>query len=147
MTPADLEEAAAVTHRADPFGWTLRNYAGALAAGNTLTVLVADGKIAGVSAVMHVVDEAELLEIVIDPPEQGRGLGKLLLAHTLKEARRAGAARLFLEVRESNARARKMYTSFGFVQTGKRKNYYPTETGREDAVLMTAGLASLPSLN
>ena len=138
MTPADLEAVADLTQRADPFGWTLRNFSDAHASGNTLTVLTVDGVTAGIAAVMHVLDESELLEIAVQPAMQGRGYGKALLAQAIALARRNGAVRMFLEVRESNARARKMYTSFGFEETGRRKNYYPTENGREDAILMTA---------
>lgn len=138
MTPADLEAVADLTHRADPFGWTLRNFSDAHASGNTLTVLTVDGVTSGIAAVMHVLDESELLEIAVQPVMQGRGYGKALLAQAIALARRNGAVRMFLEVRESNARARKMYTSFGFEETGRRKNYYPTENGREDAILMTA---------
>lgn len=138
MTPADLEAVADLTRRADPFGWTLRNFSDAHASGNTLTVLTVDGVTSGIAAVMHVLDESELLEIAVQPAMQGRGYGKALLAQAIALARRNGALRMFLEVRESNARARKMYTSFGFEETGRRKNYYPTEDGREDAILMTA---------
>ena len=138
MTPADLEAVADLTHRADPFGWTLRNFSDAHASGNTLTVLTVDGVTSGIAAVMHVLDESELLEIAVQPAMQGRGYGKALLAQAIALARRNGAVRMFLEVRESNARARKMYTSFGFEETGRRRNYYPTENGREDAILMTA---------
>ena len=138
MTPADLEAVADLTHRADPFGWTLRNFSDAHASGNTLTVLTVDGVTSGIAAVMHVLDESELLEIAVQPAMQGRGYGKALLAQAIALARRNGAVRMFLEVRESNARARKMYTSFGFEETGRRKKYYPTEDGREDAILMTA---------
>lgn len=140
MTPADLEAVADLTRRADPFGWTLRNFSDAHASGNTLTVLTVDGVTSGIAAVMHVLDESELLEIAVQPAMQGRGYGKALLAQAIALARRNGAVRMFLEVRESNARARKMYTSFGFEETGRRKNYYPTENGREDAILMTAQL-------
>ena len=138
MTPADLEAVADLTHRADPFGWTLRNFSDAHASGNALTVLTVDGVTAGIAAVMHVLDESELMEIAVQPAMQGRGYGKALLAQAIALARRNGAVRMFLEVRESNARARKMYTSFGFEETGRRRNYYPTENGREDAILMTA---------
>ncbi len=141
MTPADLEAVADLTRRADPFGWTLRNFSDAHASGNTLTVLTVDGVTSGIAAVMHVLDESELLEIAVQPAMQGRGYGKALLAQAIALARRNGAVRMFLEVRESNARARKMYTSFGFEETGRRKNYYPTEDGREDAILMTAQLS------
>ena len=141
MTPADIEAVADLTRRADPFGWTLRNFSDAHASGNTLTVLTVDGVTSGIAAVMHVLDESELLEIAVQPAMQGRGYGKALLAQAIALARRNGAVRMFLEVRESNARARKMYTSFGFEETGRRKNYYPTENGREDAILMTAQLS------
>lgn len=141
MTPADLEAVADLTRRADPFGWTLRNFSDAHASGNTLTVLTVDGVTSGIAAVMHVLDESELLEIAVQPAMQGRGYGKALLAQAIALARRNGAVRMFLEVRESNARARKMYTSFGFEETGRRKNYYPAENGREDAILMTAQLS------
>lgn len=141
MTPADLEAVADLTRRADPFGWTLRNFSDAHASGNTLTVLTVDGVTSGIAAVMHVLDESELLEIAVQPAMQGRGYGKALLAQAIALARRNGAVRMFLEVRESNARARKMYTSFGFEETGRRKNYYPTENGREDAILMTTQLS------
>lgn len=141
MTPADLEAVADLTRRADPFGWTLRNFSDAHASGNTLTVLTVNGVTSGIAAVMHVLDESELLEIAVQPAMQGRGYGKALLAQAIALARRNGAVRMFLEVRESNARARKMYTSFGFEETGRRKNYYPTENGREDAILMTAQLS------
>lgn len=141
MTPADLEAVTDLTRRADPFGWTLRNFSDAHASGNTLTVLTVDGVTTGIAAVMHVLDESELLEIAVQPAMQGRGYGKALLAQAIALARRNGAVRMFLEVRESNARARKMYTSFGFEETGRRKNYYPTENGREDAILMTAQLS------
>lgn len=144
MTSADLEAVAAVTHRSDPYGWTLRNFADAIAAGNSLTVLTLDGVVAGIAAVMHVINECELLEIAVDPQHQGKGLGKALLHEAVGLARRNGAARMFLEVRVSNDRARKMYTSFGFAQTGRRKNYYPTDTGREDAILMTAEFNTIP---
>ena len=53
MTPADLEAVADLTRRADPFGWTLRNFSDAHASGNTLTVLTVDGVTWGIAAVMR----------------------------------------------------------------------------------------------
>ena len=40
---------------------------------------------------------------------------------------------LFLEVRENNTAARKLYEKTGFVEVGMRKNYYSNPT--ENAVL------------
>ena len=142
MAPGDLEAVAALARRADPFGWTLRNFQDALASGYPMTVLEGDGAIAGYSGIMVVGDEAELLEIAVDPARQGRGLGRRLLAEAMRRARAEAARVMHLEVRVSNARARKMYHSAGFEEVGRRRNYYPADpstsggTGREDAILM-----------
>ncbi len=42
---------------------------------------------------------------------------------------------LTLEVRESNENARSLYSKFGFIKVGERKNYYSEPT--ENAILMT----------
>ncbi len=136
MTPADLESVSALARRADPFGWTMRNLQDGLAAGYVMTAALAGGQIVGYSVLMTVIDEAELLEIAVDPDAQGQGFGKALLAHTLTLARESAARLVHLEVRVTNTRARKMYTSAGFSEVGRRRNYYPTADGREDAILM-----------
>lgn len=137
MTPSDLEVVAALAKRADPFGWTIRNFQDALAAGNKMTLAVVDGTVVGYAVTMQVIDEAELLEIAVDPDHQGKGFGKALLNEAVKFVKADAARVMHLEVRESNARARKMYHSAGFAEVGKRRSYYPCETGREDAILMT----------
>lgn len=136
MMPADLEAVAALARRADPFGWSLRNFQDALAAGYIMTVIEAEARIVGYFALMVVVDEAELLEIAVDPDFQGRGCGKTLLKAAVAAARAQACRCVHLEVRVSNERALKMYVSAGFCETGLRKNYYPTQNGREHAVLM-----------
>ena len=51
------------------------------------------------------------------------------------------ADRLWLEVRESNARARNLYLRYGFRHIGVRKGYYPALHGkREDANVMSLEL-------
>ncbi len=142
MTPADLESVAALAKRADAFGWTIRNFQDALAGGYKLTLALMDGTIVGYAVTMQVIDEAELLEIAVDPVYQGHGYGKSLLKQAISLVKTDAARLMHLEVRESNARARKMYVSAGFVEVGKRRNYYPCETGREDAVLMTLTLVN-----
>lgn len=143
MTPADLEVVASLAKRADAFGWTIRNFQDALAAGYKLTLALVDSSIVGYAVTMQVIDEAELLEIAVDPQNQGRGYGKALLKQAVEAVKSDASRVMHLEVRESNERARKMYLSAGFVEVGKRRNYYPCETGREDAVLMTLQIAAV----
>jgi ribosomal protein S18 acetylase RimI-like enzyme len=51
------------------------------------------------------------------PAFRGKGLGKLLAAPMIEEARKAGAATLQLEVLEQNTAAFRLYSSVGFVVT------------------------------
>jgi ribosomal protein S18 acetylase RimI-like enzyme len=52
----------------------------------------------------------------IDPAHRGRGLGRLLVAFGLAEARRLGGERVELGVYAENTAARALYASFGFVE-------------------------------
>jgi ribosomal-protein-alanine N-acetyltransferase len=54
----------------------------------------------------------------------------------LAQLRQWGVATVFLEVRESNSAARRLYGALGFAQVGRRRNYYRRPT--EDAVVLRA---------
>jgi ribosomal-protein-alanine N-acetyltransferase len=60
----------------------------------------------------------------------------------LEHGRRAGATRIFLEVRESNLGARRFYEQRGFAVTGRRLRYYRQPD--EDALLMARAVAAAP---
>lgn len=133
----------AVINRIEPtiysHPWTLGNFKDSLNAGYSAWVMEIAGDIVGYALIMMVLDEAHLLNISVAKPFQGRGLGRALLAQMVDVSRRYHAANMFLEVRVSNAAAIALYEAMGFCEMGIRRNYYPTKSGREDAVLM--GLA------
>lgn len=122
-----------------PHPWTRGNFTDSLQSGYSGWVLEIDGQLAGYAMMMLVLDEAHLLNLSVAKPFQGRGLGRALLAHLAEHARRHGAQTMFLEVRPSNVVALALYESVGFNEFSVRRGYYPTENGREDAILM--GLA------
>ncbi|MBY6104921.1 ribosomal protein S18-alanine N-acetyltransferase [Ferrimonas balearica] len=99
----------------------------------------ADG-VVGFYLFQQVLDEVTLMNICIEPARQGEGLGSVLLQRALNRAVEAGAVQCFLEVRASNLSALVLYQKMGFVEDGRRKGYYPTADGREDAVLMSRSL-------
>ncbi|MDE2333688.1 MAG: GNAT family N-acetyltransferase [Rhodospirillales bacterium] len=70
-------------------------------------------------------DEAEILTIAVLPQARRTGLGGILLAAALAEARARGAVAMFLEVAEANQAARALYAGAGFREVGTRPNYYP----------------------
>ena len=86
-------------------------------------------------AIYHVsFEESELFSIAVAEKYRSRGVGRALLERVLVEAARAGAEKMFLEVRRSNASARALYKSAGFAVCGERRGYY--ESPRENAILM-----------
>ena len=83
-------------------------------------------------------DEWELENIVVDAALKEQGIGAALLRRLLGEAQAAGARSVILEVRESNAPARRLYESNGFIEEGRRKSYY--ENPSDDAILYRSTL-------
>jgi ribosomal-protein-alanine N-acetyltransferase len=80
------------------------------------------------------------LEFVLVPPEgQRQGIGSLLVHTILAWARELAAHEIWLEIRESNARALRLYEACGFVVAGSRVGYYADPA--EDAVLMRCQLS------
>jgi ribosomal-protein-alanine N-acetyltransferase len=59
-----------------------------------------------------------------------------LLRHFIHIAREQRALTMFLDVRESNHIAARLYKRIGFTQIAKRKDYYPAMGGREDSLVM-----------
>ncbi|MGL4268182.1 MAG: ribosomal protein S18-alanine N-acetyltransferase [Plesiomonas sp.] len=96
--------------------------------------------LAGFAICQTVLDEATLFNLAVDPRYQGQGLGRALLQALVERLEARGVLTLWLEVRESNTPARALYEAEGFNEVSRRKNYYPTADGREDAVIMALPL-------
>jgi len=103
-----------------------------------LYVVAMDDRTVGFAAVRIVVGEAELDGIAVEPSVRKRGIGQRLLAHVVDDLRAAAVTRIGLEVRASNAAARRLYAACGFDEEGVRRSYY--ENG-EDAILLGRALA------
>lgn len=140
MTEADLPEIAALDAQCYPFPWTHGNFADSIYSGYRCCVYELDTEIVGYAVMMLAVGEAHLLNITIAPAWQGQGWGRELMSQLITRARQDHAESLWLEVRPSNAVARRLYDSMGFDFVAVRKNYYPAVGGREDAVIMRMDL-------
>ena len=123
------------------YPWTEGMYADSLRAGYWMGVLMRAESIAGLAVVTSVVDEAHLLNMWVSVHEQGSRLGRQLLQAACQHGAGTEAAKMFLEVRAGNGRARNLYQSSGFSEIGVRKDYYPSALGREDAVCMALNLS------
>jgi len=140
----DLAAVLKVEARAYSHPWSRGNFIDSLAAGYIAEMLDSrDAGVVGYFVAMPGVDELHLLNLTVAPDWQGRGHGSALLDAVQAHAAERSLATLWLEVRESNHRARALYRRRGFAEVGLRRSYYPAAGGREDAVVMSLPLAGL----
>jgi len=135
MQAADVEAVAKIERSVQSHPWTLKQFQDAVTAYQS-TVIEVQGQVAGFCILQPVLDEANLLLMAIDPAQQGKGLGYQLLEASVAMLKN-NPVQIFLEVRESNLAAIKLYEKSGFHQIDLRKNYYPNSNGsREHAIIM-----------
>nr|WP_192867680.1 ribosomal protein S18-alanine N-acetyltransferase [Thaumasiovibrio occultus] len=107
-------------------------------------VWVEQGNVLGYFYGQQVAGEATLLNVAVAPEQQGKGIGRQLVEAFMAEAAQLGGEEGWLEVRESNERAYRLYEALGFNEIDRRDGYYPTKNGREAALVMTCFLADNP---
>ena len=81
-----------------------------------------------------VLDESDMMNLAVDPAFRRRGFARALVCALIEQLRKMGSRCLTLEVRASNESAQALYACLGFVQVGRRKNYYLNP--REDALIL-----------
>jgi ribosomal-protein-alanine acetyltransferase len=79
-------------------------------------------------------DEWEIENVAVRAQSRRIGLGSRLVSEFLRIGRDRGGARVYLEVRESNHSARRLYERLGFAEAGRRKSYY--QAPDEDALIL-----------
>ena len=105
-------------------------------------VAVDDGdRLAGYAIAWGVYDQGELANLCVTPEQLGSGLGRRLLEEVLARLETRGIRQVFLEVRESNARARRFYERHGFREVGRRRRYYVEPD--EDALVLYRALGAV----
>ncbi len=145
MTSDDLEAVAALEASSYDFPWTRGIFADCLRVGYRCEVLEdRHGLLLGYCILAVALDEAHILNLCVHTEHRGQGLGGHILDHLLAVASKAGARRIYLEVRPSNLAALALYARRGFEKLGLRRAYYRSQQGREDAVVLARPLAEQP---
>lgn len=135
MQDADVQQVYDIERRVQSHPWTLKQFQESIAAYQS-TVIERQGKVVGFCILQPVLDEANLLLMAIDPSQQGKGLGFQLLDESIALLKNK-PIQIFLEVREGNHLAIRLYEKADFHQIDLRKNYYPNADGtREHAIIM-----------
>jgi ribosomal-protein-alanine N-acetyltransferase len=122
--------------------WSAAQLGGALSVADTWAqIALVDGGAVGFSLTRRIIDEAELMLVAVEPARRGLGCGRLLVEGAMEAARERGAFSMFLEVRDGNHAALRLYDSLGFAASGRRNNYYTGAAGeRFDAITMRRDL-------
>lgn len=143
MTVADLALVEAIEREGQDAPWSRRIFEDCLNVGYDCRIILRARERVGFVIVSRVLDEAHLLNIVLDASWRARGIARDVLTMLQEELIQQGLSLLYLEVRESNTAARRLYEKLGFRISGFRERYYRTrDGGREDAVLMSKQLVA-----
>ena len=92
-----------------------------------------DGQVVGFLALRLAAGVCEILNVGVHGAFMRRGIARGLMAGALDQVRREGGAQITLEVGAHNRPALGLYAQAGFVQLGRRKNFY---AGNEDALIL-----------
>ena len=97
-------------------------------------VAVEGEQVLGYVGSQTVLDESDMMNLAVDPAFRRRGIARALVLALIGQLRKMGSRCLTLEVRASNESAQALYACLGFVQVGRRKNYY--HHPKEDALIL-----------
>lgn len=140
MTGKDLSTVLTIENTNYDFPWSEGVFKDCFKAGYSCWVCEDVDRILGYSILSIAVGEAHILNISVEPEEQGQGIGRKMLMHLIDVARWYKTETVFLEVRPSNLGAIALYEKMGFNEIGIRKDYYPAQEGREDALMLALEL-------
>jgi ribosomal-protein-alanine acetyltransferase len=139
-TPDDVEAIVAIERSAFSDPWSARSFRELLGRPEVVFEVaeMAEYRVAGFAIVYLADFEGDLANLATTAAVRRQGVGRRLLRHVLATARVRGGRIIFLEVRASNAAARALYESEGFVEVGRRAKYYARPV--EDALILRTEL-------
>lgn len=107
---------------------------------DTSRILVAEceNKVVGYITYSVVLDEVQIANVATHPEHRRKGIAQKLLTNLYEMSKSENMALITLEVRQSNIPAIELYLKCGYVEVGRRKNYYKNPA--EDAILMNLTL-------
>lgn len=141
-TPEDLALILLIEHKVYPIApWTEDGFRGELTKPFSRFLVYTDDEtdscIAAYIIYWMLLEDCRVLNIAVDLPFRGLGLGQKLVANAVNEAVRKGFPKVSLEVRKSNTPAIQLYQKMKFTISQVRKQFY---SNGEDAYEMTLDL-------
>lgn len=144
LTPDDAEELTFIHQSFElPWEkpWSLKSYQELLQTSQiTGLKTLQNQKISGYILAQKAYDTADILFIGVRPEIQSQGIGGQLLKHLERVLLSHGIKEVFLEVYKNNTIAVDFYKTYRYFNVSLRKNYYNTDLGTFDAILMKKDL-------
>ena len=116
-----------------PYPWSASQFPSDIGAKNRVFVWEEDGQPRGFAVLQVVVDEAYILNFMVEARFRRKGVGSMMLQKVMIVARDVGARHLTLDVDAGNRPAISMYLKAGFATVQRRRKAYPRG---EDALVM-----------
>lgn len=135
MTNAHVAQVAELEKQCFSTPWSLASVTAELTNPLSVWVVAVEGDIVtGYVGSQSVCGEADMMNLAVMPEYRCRGIGKDLVHALIQRLQQKDVHCLTLEVRASNVAAIGLYTSLGFLQVGRRPNYYTAP--KEDALIL-----------
>ena len=120
--------------------WSLKNFQESLTAKDYFKVVRFNDETVAFIIAKVMNHECEILNLGVEISMRKKKLASKLLNNLIDFSKALNIKQIFLEVRVSNTAAVNLYDKFKFNEIGYRPNYYITENGREDALIMGVDL-------
>ena len=120
--------------------WSLKNFQESLTAKDYFKVMRFNDETVAFIIAKVMNHECEILNLGVEISMRKKKLASKLLNNLIDFSKVLNIKQIFLEVRASNIAAVNLYDKFKFNEIGCRPNYYLTENGKEDALIMGVDL-------
>lgn len=136
MTSAHIDGVCKIEEACFAHPWSRQSVESELANENSVFIVAVEGeKVIGYIGMSVVIDEGYIFNVAVDEAFRKKGVGTALINELVTYGKKNDLCFITLEVRESNQAAISLYSDFGFIKVGERKNYYSDPA--ENAILMT----------
>lgn len=125
MTREHIGQVAALEAQCFSAPWSENSISGELTNPLSLWLVAVDGQeVAGYVGSQSVLGEADMMNLAVSSKYRRQGIGRQLVCELVRRLQESCVQSLTLEVRASNEPAITLYHNLGFVQVGRRPNYY-----------------------
>ena len=136
MASAHIDGVCKIEEACFAHPWSRQSVESELANENSVFIVAVEGeKVIGYIGMSVVIDEGYIFNVAVNADFRRKGVGTALINELVTYGKKNDLCFITLEVRESNQAAISLYSDFGFIKVGERKNYYSDPA--ENAILMT----------